>query len=687
MYRRALTILTVSIAAGLIAVLGLGIVAAQELPSAERTIDEMTVAAGETVTVTITAANYGLGGTVTETLPDGFSYVRLSSSLDTDDSQVRISGDGKEVTFVLIGRNIEFTYKVTASTTAPLNRFSGELNSIEGSAPVTGEDTVTGEEVATPEPVATEDPATPEPVATEEAATPEPGAATATRSFDTTMVAPEGELTVTITAANYGLGGTVTEMLDEFRYVRLSSSLDTDDSQVMDNGEEVTFVLIGRNIEFTYKVTASTTAGPNRFSGQLDGVEGSAPVTGDDTVTVGAAATRSFNRTTVAPNGGLTVTITAANYGVGGTVTETLPDGFRYVRLSSNLETDDSQVRISDQEVTFVLIGEDVEFTYKVTASRTARSYSFSGQLNGVDGSAPVVGDSSVRVRTTPSTGGGGTGGGGGSGSGSGRDTGDVSTPAPAVPADNPPIIAGGTREEFNVPENMTAVTSLSVVDGRTVTWKISGGFDAAEFSIGADSGELMFKAAPDFENPTDEGANNVYVVVVGATDSDTLSDTLLVLVTVTDVVDESTPTPEPTATAEPTAEPTVAPTAMPTLEPTAAPTATPVATSMPEPTATAMPEPTATSMPEPTATSAPVATATSMPAATATSMPAVTATSMPEATATSMPAPTATSMPAPTAVAPEEGRRRIPDIGGWLDSPGGGGCRCGALYPLTEVA
>ena len=27
------------------------------------------------------------------------------------------------------------------------------------------------------------------------------------------------------------------------------------------------------------------------------------------------------------------------------------------------------------------------------------------------------------------------------------------STPAPAVPADNPPIIAGGTREEFNVPE------------------------------------------------------------------------------------------------------------------------------------------------------------------------------------------------------------------------------------------
>ena len=51
---------------------------------------------------------------------------------------------------------------------------------------------------------------------------------------------------------------------------------------------------------------------------------------------------------------------------------------------------------------------------------------------------------------------------------GGGGATGVESTPAPAVPADNPPIIAGGTREEFNVPENMTAVTSLSVVDGRT---------------------------------------------------------------------------------------------------------------------------------------------------------------------------------------------------------------------------
>ena len=337
MYRRTLTILTVAIAAGLIGVLGLVLVAAQQTTSAERSVDMTTVAPEGQLTVTITAANYGLGGTVTETLPDGFSYVPLSSNLDTDDTQVRISG--QEVTFVLIGGDVSFTYEVTASATAGSYSFSGQLSGVDGSAAVTGPDTVTVEEAA-----------------------PEPGAASAERSLDMTTVAPEGQLTVTITAANYGLGGTVTETLpDGFSYVPLSSNLDTDDTQVRISGQEVTFVLIGGDVSFTYEVTASATAGSYSFSGQLSGVDGSAAVTGPDTVTVeeaapepgAASAERSLDMTTVAPEGQLTVTITAANYGLGGTVTETLPDGFSYVPLSSNLDTDDTQVRISGQEVTF----------------------------------------------------------------------------------------------------------------------------------------------------------------------------------------------------------------------------------------------------------------------------------------------------------------------------------------------
>ena len=364
MYRKALTILTVAIAAGLIGALGLGIVAAQQSPSAERTIDEMPVAAGETVTVAIAAANYGLGGTVTETLPGGFSYVPLSSSLDTDDSQVRISG--QDVTFVLIGGNVSFTYEVTTSDTEPPPyTFSGQLNGVDGPAPVTGNDTVTltGDDTVPVEEVA-----------------PEPGAASAMRTIQDKAVAAGETVTVAIAAANYGLGGTVTETLPGgFSYVPLSSSLDTDDSQVRISGQEVTFVLIGGDVSFTYEVTTSDTEPPPyTFSGQLSGVDGSAAVTGDSSVTVeevapepgAASAERSLDTTTVAPEGKLTVTIAAANYGLGGTVTETLPDEFSYVPLSSSLDTDDSQVRINGREVTFVLIGANVEFTYEVTASR-----------------------------------------------------------------------------------------------------------------------------------------------------------------------------------------------------------------------------------------------------------------------------------------------------------------------------
>ena len=370
-------------------------------------------------------------------------------------------------------------------------------------------------------------------------------------------------------------------------------------------------------------------------------------------VTVDAPVTTATRRlpSRVNPGATLTVNIRVTNYGDFGQVVETLPSGFAYV--PDSVSPSDVRVAMDGQMLTFTLFGTD-SFSYRVTAPAGTGTHTFGGVLKTDQGGQITVrGTSSVRVGAA-STGGGSTGGGGsGGGSGGGGATGGESTPAPAVPADNPPRIAGGTREEFNVPENMTAVTSLSVVDGRRVTWSISGGFDAAEFTIGGESGELMFRAAPDFENPTDAGADNVYVVEVGATDSDTLSDTLLVLVTVTDVVDESTATPEAT----------VAPTATPTAEPTATSMPEPTATSMPEPTATSMPVATATSMPVATATSAPVATATSMPAAIATSMPVAIATSMPEPTATSMPEPTATSMPeatatsmpAPTAVAPEE--------------------------------
>ena len=53
------------------------------------------------------------------------------------------------------------------------------------------------------------------------------------------------------------------------------------------------------------------------------------------------------------------------------------------------------------------------------------------------------------------------------------------------------------------------------------------------KFSINATTGALSFVAAPNFEAPTDAGANNVYDVIVQVSDG-TLTDTQAIAVTVT---------------------------------------------------------------------------------------------------------------------------------------------------------
>ncbi len=73
----------------------------------------------------------------------------------------------------------------------------------------------------------------------------------------------------------------------------------------------------------------------------------------------------------------------------------------------------------------------------------------------------------------------------------------------------------------FNPAENQTAVGTVAASDSDTgdeVTgYEISGGADRALFSIN-NSGVLTFQAAPDYEDPQDQDADNAYVVVVQAT-------------------------------------------------------------------------------------------------------------------------------------------------------------------------
>ena len=99
-----------------------------------------------------------------------------------------------------------------------------------------------------------------------------------------------------------------------------------------------------------------------------------------------------------------------------------------------------------------------------------------------------------------------------------------------------PPTITSGTA--FNVAENTTAVTTVTATDpdaGTTLTYSISGGADAALFSINSSTGALTFLAAPNFEAPADAGANNVYEVQVSVSDG-SIAVTQDIAVTVTNV-------------------------------------------------------------------------------------------------------------------------------------------------------
>ncbi len=106
--------------------------------------------------------------------------------------------------------------------------------------------------------------------------------------------------------------------------------------------------------------------------------------------------------------------------------------------------------------------------------------------------------------------------------------------------------LGGGATGAVSVAENTTAVVTCTATDpdaGAALTWSIIGGADAARFTIGSSSGVLAFAAAPDFEAPTDVGANNVYDVIVQVSDG-TLLDSQSIAVTVTDVTEGGGPPP-----------------------------------------------------------------------------------------------------------------------------------------------
>ena len=114
-------------------------------------------------------------------------------------------------------------------------------------------------------------------------------------------------------------------------------------------------------------------------------------------------------------------------------------------------------------------------------------------------------------------------------------DVAEQSPSAPIITSDG-----GGDTASVAVDENTTAVTTVTAIDPGNIgglSYSISGGADAARFAIDSSSGVLSFVAAPDFEAPSDAGADNGYVVEVQASDGNQ-DDRQTITVNVTDVVE-----------------------------------------------------------------------------------------------------------------------------------------------------
>lgn len=102
----------------------------------------------------------------------------------------------------------------------------------------------------------------------------------------------------------------------------------------------------------------------------------------------------------------------------------------------------------------------------------------------------------------------------------------------------------GGNTASVNLDEGVLAVTTVIATDsdGDSITYSISGGDDQDDFSINSSSGILTFSSSTDFENPSDNNFNNIYNVIVMASDSSGGSDTQSLTITVNDVLEDIQP-------------------------------------------------------------------------------------------------------------------------------------------------
>ena len=99
-----------------------------------------------------------------------------------------------------------------------------------------------------------------------------------------------------------------------------------------------------------------------------------------------------------------------------------------------------------------------------------------------------------------------------------------------------PSITSGATASlGENAPGTVYTATGSDPDAGSTLSFAL-GGVDAGLFSINASSGNVTFKATPNFEAPTDSGRNNVYDITVTTSDGGLSSAARAVAITITNL-------------------------------------------------------------------------------------------------------------------------------------------------------
>ena len=104
--------------------------------------------------------------------------------------------------------------------------------------------------------------------------------------------------------------------------------------------------------------------------------------------------------------------------------------------------------------------------------------------------------------------------------------------------------VFSNTETTIQVNENLTLLNTLNITDTSEVAIVLTG-VDAAQFTYNTDTKELAFVSPVDFENPSDSNGDNIFELIIQATDSYQNSSSHFLSIAVLDVDESISEKPE----------------------------------------------------------------------------------------------------------------------------------------------